>query len=85
MKIFAIRDIKAESFGRPFFSVNPPMAMRELQTVVNEPGNSMATYAEDFQLFLIGEFDEITGKIVSDEPHHICSIQDLVNKETDGP
>lgn len=85
MQMFSIRDIKAEAFARPFFSKNAPMAMREIQTAVNGSDNSMKTYADDFSLFHLGEFDEVSGTIISIEPRFLCGIADLVNKDTDAP
>lgn len=82
LQLFSIRDTKAEAFNRPFTSQNPAMAMREIQTAVNQSDNPMKTYAEDFALYLVGEFDEQTGNLTGMmEPHHICSILDLVNKD----
>lgn len=83
LQLFTIRDSKAEAFNRPFTSQNPAMAMREIQTAVNGADNSMKTYAEDFDLFLIGDFEESSGEIKPlAPPHHVCCILDLVNKET---
>lgn len=67
---FSIRDAKAEAFMRPFFAPTRGLAVRTFSDLVNSGnGESVAKHPEDFCLFQVGEFDELTGELVNlDQP-----------------
>ena len=74
MKLFSIRDAKAEAFTRPFFANTTGEALRSFTSAVNQVDekNVFFTNTEDFDLYLCAEFDERTGKIKSpDTPQHL--------------
>lgn len=63
--VFSVRDSKAEAFTRPFFAQTRGMAVRGFRDAVNGDQNEpIAKHPEDFTLFHIGEFDELTGELV---------------------
>lgn len=62
---FSIRDAKAEAFMRPFFASTRGLAIRAFVDLVNSGnGEPVAKHPDDFALFCIGEFDELTGELV---------------------
>ena len=66
MKIYSIKDTKVGAFKSPFYSHNDSVAIRSLQNVVNDPNaGELHLNAEDFQLYRLGEFNDITGDILS--------------------
>lgn len=74
MQLFTVRDTKSKSFHRPFTARTPEDATRILQQNVNDPNpqNLMNQYPEDFDLWLIGNFDELTGQLVGlPAPEHV--------------
>lgn len=83
MVLCSIRDNKSEGFSPPFPSMTPATAMREI-TLRLESDKMLRTFAEDFSLFNIGEFDPHTGRVLSYDPIHVCDIAHLT-EVTDGP
>lgn len=65
LKVFSIRDAKAEAFMRPFFSPTVGLAKRSFADLVNSGnGEPVAKHPEDFCLFELGEFEELTGRLI---------------------
>lgn len=81
MKIFTIFDSKAVAYLQPFFSKTEGTAIREIKLAANQEGSQFKKYAEDYSLFNIGEFNEITGKITSIDPIHIINVLPLVDSD----
>lgn len=84
MTVFAIvsvRDIVAETFGRPFMASNIPSAIRSLTHEINSPeAGTLHSNPGDFELYNLGEFDDESGAItVFDSPRFVCRGYDLVN------
>lgn len=77
MSIFTVYDNKAKAYLQPFFSKTEGTAIREIRTVVNNPDNFMSQHSEDYSLFHIGEYDEISGKITASDPSHIINLLSL--------
>lgn len=65
-KIFAIRDITANYFNKPFTDHNEGAAMRGFDQAVNDsdPNNMINKYPAHFELYLCGEFDTETGALI---------------------
>ena len=62
-RLYSIKDNKVGSFGTVHACNNKVDVIRELEQVVNEPTNKIGMYPEDFDLYMIAEFDMETGKI----------------------
>lgn len=67
MKIFSVYDSKAEAYIRPFFSKNAQTAMRDFATAANDQTTAFHRNAGDYTLFEIGEWDEQTGVIKTND------------------
>lgn len=63
MKVFSVYDCKAEAFIQPFFCVNRAVALRNFMTAASSEGHDFHTYAADYTLFEIGEWDETSGRL----------------------
>lgn len=70
MKMFAFStyDSKVGAFSEPFFAPSVEFAIREFRRAVNSEGTQVSKYPEDYTLFVVGEFDQETGKFVPQEP-----------------
>lgn len=63
LQIFSIHDSKAAAFLRPFCLPSDAHAIREVSEVVQNTSSTFSDYPEDFTLFNVGEFDELTGEV----------------------
>lgn len=61
--LFAVKDIKTNTFNRPFPEANRVNAIRGLSIVVNDKQTQIAHFPQDFELFEVGTFDDETGHI----------------------
>lgn len=64
IKMFSIRDSKAEAFLQPFFSQNRNTAIRAFENTVNLSDNPMNQHPEDYHLFEVGSFDQASGEVI---------------------
>jgi predicted RecB family nuclease len=68
MKIYAIHDNKSKTFNTPFFQHTDTHALRAFKAEVNRQHdqNMIYLYPEEFDLFLLGTFNEDDGIIESE-------------------
>lgn len=64
MKLFAVLDVKANFFLKPFSDSNTINALRGFDTAVNEFGSTFNKFPDDFALCELGDFDCQTGSLV---------------------
>lgn len=82
LKMFSIRDSKAEIFNPPFFARSYGEGLRHFQTLTNDPKATVHLYPSDFDLYYIGEYDDLTGKLKSnDTPQHLEKAVVMVNEK----
>lgn len=63
MRIFAIRDKKAEAFLQPFFAPTDGAATRSFCDAVGDKASQFCKHPEDYYLSVIGVYDDATGRI----------------------
>lgn len=81
LKVFALRDVKADAFGSPFFVPNDGIARRVLSEWVRQPGSDVAKYPAEFMLFEIGEYDNESALLTPTVPTvMICSASSCLPK-----
>lgn len=66
-KYYTVYDSKAEAYLPPFLAPNTGVATRMFTDVCNDPKHEFNKHAEDYTLFEIGEFDSLSGCLVSYE------------------
>lgn len=72
LKIYTIRDQKAECFNTPFFQKSHGEAERAFTQLVNDDKSMVHQYPDDFDLYYVGTYDDNTGVIQSlDTPQHM--------------
>lgn len=81
-KVLAVRDRAIDAYGQPFFSSSVGGAVRSFSDEVNRAGenNQLNKHPEDFDLFLLGEFDDNTGEFDTTRPAQVAVGKDLVIK-----
>lgn len=62
--MFAVRDKQAEAFLPPFFARARGEAVRMFMSAVEDPQHQFSKHSGDFDLFLIGEFEDTNGEFV---------------------
>lgn len=63
MKIYTVRDVKAEAYLNPFVLRSKGEAIRGFADEANRKDSAIGAHPEDYVLFELGSFDELTGKI----------------------
>jgi hypothetical protein len=72
LKIYTIRDSKAEVYTTPFYKKTHGEAERDFRSMSNDDKTTINKYPEDFDLYYLGEYNDNTGFIESLEtPQHI--------------
>lgn len=73
LKVFAVRDNKAEAFLNPFFMPTRGMAIRAMTDLLREQQNNIARYPDDFVLYELGTWDDAEGTIRMHGTHQLVS------------
>lgn len=68
-RVYAIFDSKAEAYSQPIFSPNNATAIRAFAKAANQEGHDFKTFAGDYTLFCVAEWDEITGRFLPLDAH----------------
>lgn len=73
LKVFSIRDSKAEVFNTPFFQKTVGEAERNFANLVSDEKSTVSKWPEDFDLYFVGEYDDQNGCFSRlDTPQHIA-------------
>jgi hypothetical protein len=80
--MFSIYDTTTELYEPPFVDVNRGSALRRIQDLMkNHPDSMYAKFPEQFQLTVIGTWNEKVGDIISDKPVVFQELEDLKSKD----
>lgn len=84
INVYSVKDCKSQSFQGLYPVPNDALAIRSFssQSVRNQ-FPTIAEFPGDFQLFKVGEFDEVTGVFKSDVKH-VADFNDLFEVKKDG-
>lgn len=69
-KVYSVLDKVAGAFLPPFFLPNDSVALRAVGDVVNRVGEGFNLHPNDYELHLIGWFDNLTGEISCEDLHN---------------
>jgi hypothetical protein len=66
--VCSVKDRAAEVFGRPFIVPHRNVAIRDFTDEVNRSANDnqLNKHSDDFDLYLLGEFNDNNGEFVFD-------------------
>lgn len=83
MKMFTIRDSRAECYNTPFFQKSHGDAERSFMSLAQDDKSLISQYPEDFDLYFLGEYDDISGKVKTlDTPQHLLKAATIPSKNT---
>lgn len=68
MKLFAVRDVKADAFGAPMSIATEGLARRSFLEACHNPQSELAKYPTDYQLYQLGEYDPNSGLLSACTP-----------------
>jgi len=72
LRIYSIRDAKAELYNQPFFQKTHGEAERNFTQLVNDQKSMVSQFPDDFDLYFVGTYDDQKGVLKSlDTPQHI--------------
>lgn len=72
LRVYSIRDAKAEVFNQPWFAKTHGEAERNFMQLARDEKSMVGQFPEDYDLYFIGTYCEQTGVIESlDTPQHI--------------
>jgi len=69
--MFTIHDEKAGAYLPPFFLPNAEMAKRTFSDCINDKKHAFGQHPEDYTLFHLGAFDNITAETILIEQHSL--------------
>lgn len=82
MKLFAVRDVKADSFGAPLSIATRGLAVRSFQDACLRKDSDLSKYPQDYMLFELGEYDPNSGRLSSNSvPVFIASAVEVIAAE----
>lgn len=64
--LYSMKDTKMGKFSMPFVAPNDEIAKRTLASTIKQGGTTISEFPEDFQLFRLGNYDEDTGDLTTD-------------------
>lgn len=69
LKVYAVYDCKTEAYFPPMYNTTNAAALRDFADKVNTPNHPWSRHPEDFSLFGIGVYDDLTAVITPTSPH----------------
>lgn len=61
LQILSIKDRALDAFMRPFYAQTEGQGERMFTDLVNEPGSDMNKHPDDYDLYLLGDWNDSTG------------------------
>jgi hypothetical protein len=81
-RIYSVRDSKGEIYGQPFFKITHGEAERDFNMLANDPQSTVSRFPEDFDLYYLGDYDDVTGAILAlPSPQHVVKAVNLVKRQ----
>ena len=81
LKMYSIRDSKAEIYNRIWCLTTHGEAERAFRDLANDDGTTVGKHPEDYDLYYLGKFDDNSGKFEPvDSPEHIVKAVNLVKQ-----
>jgi len=82
LNVYSIRDIKAETYGSPFYLSQDGQALRAFGDLVGDEKTSIHKHPEDYQLFKLGTYDDNSGRHTAlDVPKYMSQGVDWTEKK----
>ncbi|MEO5368179.1 MAG: hypothetical protein H7831_17870 [Magnetococcus sp. WYHC-3] len=79
-KMYTIYDSAAQAYNKPVYFINRGAAIRAFADEASDPKSNICRHANDYTLFEIGEFDELTGEVRPYETKIPCGMASELKK-----
>lgn len=66
--VFSVYDAAVKAYLPPFFARAPGEAQRMFRDAIRDPKSQFAPHVEDYTLFQLGEFDDMSGDLAPMAP-----------------
>lgn len=77
--MYVLKDNKIGAFTQPFYVYTEEQVERDMMSIANDLSHPVGKNVNDFALYKLGEYDDITGKHnLIDAPKHITNLAELV-------
>jgi len=78
--VVCVKDRAADVFNRPFFVPHRNVAIRDFTDEVNRVAgdNPLNKHPDDFDLYLLGEFDDSRGAFSNGDPQVLVRAKDVL-------
>jgi len=78
--VVSVKDRAAAVFNRPFFVPHRNVAIRDFTDEVNRSAvdNQLNKHPDDFDLYLLGEFDDNSGEFIMSTPQVLVRAKDVI-------
>jgi hypothetical protein len=83
--IYSMYDRAVKAYMQPIFHDSTGGIIRGLTDVLEDREHQFTKHPEDYTLFKLGTFDEITGKIEYHEPEKVIGVWELKSPEVKQP
>lgn len=82
MKLYAVRDVKADAFMTPMAIPTEGLALRAFEEACLHPKSDVARYPQDYMLFEIGTYDPNSGLVTPTlpSPRFVASATEVIRK-----
>lgn len=80
--VMSVFDSASRLFGQPFFVPATAAAVRSVGDETNRAAadNALYQHPEDFELYHIGDYDDVSGALIPISPVVlVCRVKDLIN------
>jgi len=78
MKVFSLHDLKAGTFMQPFFFPSVGQAVRAVLDLATDMGTLVARHPEDFVLYHLGDWDDLSARFADGHPSHIATVVSIL-------
>lgn len=79
IRIYAIHDIKAKCFQRPFFCKEDGEATRVFSDIAQDVEHPIGKHPEDYSLFRIGQYDDNEANVEGELIECIATGMGVIN------
>lgn len=80
LHVLAVRDRAADVFGQPIFTPAVGLGVRSFTDEINNPQSAFSKHPEDYDLYVLGTYDDNTGALAAITPRMVSIGKDLVRK-----
>ena len=80
--IYSVRDTATGTYNAPFIAQTNAQAMRQFGDLAQEQNTNVNKHPDDFELFLVGTWDDDTSLLDNHEPQKLAIARDYNNEQT---